>query len=244
MTKVVEAQEVLEIDKYMDFKNKLMEYVRLGQIEKALKLYSQYFNSENLFSLSDVSLVDSIKKHVTILINSFIELSLVNEIPAFIAYAKGQTLIRILSQKTTEDECIRIGKIAIMGFGQQASLSADKYNSEIIKKSLIYIHEHLDEKITLQEVSDYVHMAKTYFSAIFKECIHMAFPDYINISKINRSKYYLAHTDKQVSEIAEILGFGSQGYFNTIFKKYSGCSPKEYQMQWRKTDEFDIDNSN
>lgn len=243
MTKICETNEVCEIDRYLDFKNSIAEFLRLGQIEKALKLYEHYFKSENLFSLSDISSVDSLKKHITILINDFIELSIDNSIPAFIAYAKGQTLIRILSQKNTEKECIRLGKIAISGFGKQISLSTDKYNSEIMKKALFYIHMHLDEKITLQEVSDHVHVAKTYFSALFKECIHMPFPDYINLSKINRSKYYLAHTDKQINEIARKLGFGSQGYFNTVFKKYSGCTAKDYQRQWRASDELSSDDT-
>ena len=119
MTKICETNEVCEIDRYLDFKNSIAEFLRLGQIEKALKLYEHYFKSENLFSLSDISSVDSLKKHITILINDFIELSIDNEIPAFIAYAKGQTLIRILSQKNTEKECIRLGKIAISGFGKQ-----------------------------------------------------------------------------------------------------------------------------
>ncbi len=232
MTMIVDAKEVLEIEKHIAFKSQLAENLRNGDVDGALQLYCDYFKPQNLFSLSDISPVDSLKKHVAILIDNLVNLSMEKNIPAFIAYAKGQTLMRILSQKNTEAECIKLGEIAIMGFGRQIALSGDKKNNEIILKALLYIHEHLDEKISLQEVADYVHLAKTYFSALFKSCIHMSFPDYINYSKINRGKYYLAHTNKSVSEISEILGFSSQGYFINIFKKYSDCTPKEYQTRW------------
>ena len=38
MTKICETNEVCEIDRYLDFKNSIAEFLRLGQIEKALKL--------------------------------------------------------------------------------------------------------------------------------------------------------------------------------------------------------------
>lgn len=232
MTKIIEAKEVVEIDNYIDFKVHLEDFIKNKEIEKAVKLYEEYFVPKNLFSLSDISLVDSLKHHLAIIINRLVEISIDNDIPSFIAYAKGQTLIRILSQKSTKEECIMLGRIAIVGFGQQIALSEDVKNNDLILDALFYIHEHLDEKISLQEVADYVHLARNYFSTLFKNSVHMSFSDYINYSKINRSKYYLAHTSKNVSEISEILGFGSQGYFINIFKKYSGCTPKDYQSKW------------
>lgn len=234
MTKIIEAKEVVEIENYIDFKSHLEQFMKNKEIEKALALYNEYFIPQNLFSLSDVSPVDSLKHHISIIINNLVEISIEKDIPSFIAYGKGQTLTRILSQKSTVEDCIMMGKIAIMGFGQQIALSEDVKNNDIILKALLYIHEHLDEKISLQEVADYVHLARNYFSTLFKDCVHMSFPDYINYSKINRSKYYLAHTSKPISEIAEILGFGSQGYFINIFKKYSDCTPKDYQSRWKQ----------
>ena len=41
MTKICETNEVCEIDRYLDFKNSIADFLRLGQIEKALKLYEQ-----------------------------------------------------------------------------------------------------------------------------------------------------------------------------------------------------------
>ena len=155
MTKIVEAKEVIEISHYIDFKKSILEYVKNGDIHKAVVIYDEFFKSENLFPLSDVSPVESLKTHVAILINSFLELSIESGIPDFIAFSKKQTLIRMLSQKTEEEECIKMGKISIWGFGQQISLAGDKNNSELIKKALFYIHEHLDEKISLQEVADH-----------------------------------------------------------------------------------------
>ena len=71
MTKIVEAKEVIEISHYIDFKKSILEYVKNGDIHKAVVIYDEFFKSENLFPLSDVSPVESLKTHVAILINSF-----------------------------------------------------------------------------------------------------------------------------------------------------------------------------
>lgn len=231
MTKIIDSKEVIEINNYIAFQQEINSLLESGKVEKAIQLYENFFKFENLFALSDISPLESLKNHILILINSLSELSIKNNIPNFIAIGKAQALIRMLSQKTEQDEFLHIGKIAIMGFGYQISLSDNKNTNKIIQKSLFYIHEHLDEKISLQEVADHVYLTKTYFSALFKEYVHMSFTDYINLSKVNRSKYYLVHSDKSISEIADLLGFSSQGYFTNIFKKYSRCSPKEYQLK-------------
>ncbi len=231
MTRILDANEVVEINRYLVFKNELSEFLNNGEIEKAGALYDEFFRPDHLFTLSDVDPLDSLKLHIALLIHDLSQMSVDANIPVYIAFGKAQTLIRMLSQKHTEEDSLQIGKSAIMGFGCQISLSNSRDSNATIKAALLYIHEHLDEKITLAEVADHVFLTKTYFSAIFKEHVHMSFTDYINLSKINRSKYFLVHTSKSISDIADELGFNSQGYFSNVFKKYTGCSPKEYQAK-------------
>jgi AraC-like DNA-binding protein len=39
----------------------------------------------------------------------------------------------------------------------------------------------------------------------------------------------LAHTNKSIAEISELLGFPSQSKFTTVFKKSLGMTPHEYR---------------
>lgn len=40
--------------------------------------------------------------------------------------------------------------------------------NELVIKSIDYIMEHLEEEISIEEVADYCHLSKFYFSRVFK----------------------------------------------------------------------------
>ena len=47
--------------------------------------------------------------------------------------------------------------------------------------------------------------------------------------KIDRAKQLLRESDRNVSQIAEILGYDNSFYFCSQFKKFTGMSPLEYR---------------
>lgn len=48
------------------------------------------------------------------------------------------------------------------------------------------------------------------------------------MQKIERAKELLKQGQFKVYEIAEQLGFENAFYFSRVFKKFEGCSPREY----------------
>lgn len=40
--------------------------------------------------------------------------------------------------------------------------------SDLVKKSIDYIMQHIDESISIEEVADYFHFSKYHFSRVFK----------------------------------------------------------------------------
>ena len=40
--------------------------------------------------------------------------------------------------------------------------------NELVKQSIDYIMAHLDEEISIEDVTDYCHFSKYYFSRVFK----------------------------------------------------------------------------
>lgn len=49
--------------------------------------------------------------------------------------------------------------------------------------------------------------------------------------RLDKAKEYLLTTDLSINAIAEEIGFDNEGYFSRIFKKYFGCSPREYRKK-------------
>ena len=97
---------------------------------------------------------------------------------------------------------------------------------------LDYIDEnYYKETISLNEVADAVNMSANYLSAIFSQNMQKTFVEYITCKRVDRAKKLLRETDKSSGEIAQEVGYKDPHYFSYVFKKKSGCSPREYRSK-------------
>lgn len=94
-----------------------------------------------------------------------------------------------------------------------------------------YIQEHYREKITLGQVAEALNISQGHLSSTFKKQAGQNFSDYVNTVKVEKAKELIATHKYMMYEISDILGFDTQYYFSTVFKKMAGCTPKEYEMQ-------------
>lgn len=108
------------------------------------------------------------------------------------------------------------------------SLQADSATVNMICK---YVNAHLTEKISAKYIADELHLNKTYISHHFKESTGISLSEYICQQKIKEAQFLLRTSSLPLHEIAERLAFSSQQYFQTIFKKYTGMTPKQYRSQ-------------
>lgn len=93
-----------------------------------------------------------------------------------------------------------------------------------------YVVVHVDEKLSLDEVSKGVYLNPSYISHIFKKITNMSFVNFITEVKIDRAKVLLRDKNIRINEVAYTLSFANQEYFTKIFKKKVGVTPVEYQQ--------------
>jgi len=105
-----------------------------------------------------------------------------------------------------------------------------RYSKEIIK-ALEYIKSKYNSELTLKEVSDHISISRNYFSQLFKKETGVNFKEYIIQLRLAKAKEILKQTDMKVFSVAHAVGFQSHSYFNNIFKKYEGQTPKQYREQ-------------
>ncbi len=91
------------------------------------------------------------------------------------------------------------------------------------------IHSRKREKISLQTIADDVGISKEYMMKLFKKHEGIAITDYIIQVKIEAACNMLKFSDRQISEIADYLSFGSANYFSRIFRKRMGMPPGQYR---------------
>jgi len=104
-------------------------------------------------------------------------------------------------------------------------------NSYLVTRINKNIQAHLYEKISPTLIAESLGMNCSYICNHFKQETGKTISEYINELKIQESKRLLENTDFSLIQISTQLGFSSQNYFHTLFKKIAGISPTEYRQQ-------------
>ena len=86
----------------------------------------------------------------------------------------------------------------------------------------------VNEKITLNQLSDVFNISPNYLSILFSKYNDMGFIDYVNHAKIECAKEMLDEGTLKIYEISDKLGYESAFYFSRVFKKVEGVSPRDY----------------
>ena len=137
----------------------------------------------------------------------------------------AQTLTELgkLSQAIKRDYCRRVKQ-----------LSAPKIDNLYVLKSAEYVQKHIYERVTARELAEKAGISPEYLSTLFSEHLKCSIPQYIARQKILEAKKLLRFTEKPLSEIAALLCFSSQSYFQAQFKKIRGITPAAYREKYRK----------
>ena len=110
-------------------------------------------------------------------------------------------------------------------------------NQEVINKLnevYDYIDHHYHEDISLNNISQKIGYSPSYFSRFFKKHTGKTFLEFVNEFRINRAKWLLTTTDKQISDLAHEAGFNSRKTFHHVFKEKTGMSPLEYRQEMKE----------
>lgn len=114
---------------------------------------------------------------------------------------------------------------------QEASRVPTEKTRETIRRGMEYMDQHFREKCTLNEVAAHVGRSAIYFHDTFEEVTGESPYEYITRLRLNEAKRLLVFTNEEPAEIAVRCGYGSQSYFNYVFKKATGVTPLTYRRE-------------
>lgn len=99
----------------------------------------------------------------------------------------------------------------------------------LINKALNFIEYHYDEKISLDDVAQKLHLSKHYLCSAFKKATGENMSLYINKLRIEKAKNLLLEPSGRAKEIFEEVGYSNQQYFSKVFKRITGMTVMEYK---------------
>lgn len=110
-----------------------------------------------------------------------------------------------------------------------AEKRSNNAESALVNKVRIYVEGHLTEKISGQSLAAALGLNRAYLSAQFKRETGIGLNEYVHRMKIDEASRLLVVTDMSIAAVSTRLGFSSQSYFQSIFKKVTGMNPSEYR---------------
>ena len=96
-----------------------------------------------------------------------------------------------------------------------------------------HLVEHLDKKITLEDMAGFVNMSVSHFTRRFKEYAAVSPMEYLNQLRLKRAKRLLKSSAKNITEIAFACGYTSSSYFSAMFIKSVAITPSQHRKRFQ-----------
>ncbi|MEI6948423.1 AraC family transcriptional regulator [Paraflavisolibacter sp. H34] len=112
---------------------------------------------------------------------------------------------------------------------RHAEVQAAPPKMDTVDSAIHYMHEHINENLSLIELSRIYNYSPSRFSSLFKQKTGYAPIDYFIQMKMQKACRELDFSDRPSKEIAFDLGFEDPCYFSRRFTKVMGMSPTQYR---------------
>lgn len=122
----------------------------------------------------------------------------------------------------------------VLSIGRQESAHSV---SDIVRQAVTYVDEHYYEELSLSSLAEQFGVESSYFSKTFRQATGENLMLYIMRKRMERAGEYIRESDISLTEIAFMTGYDDYSYFNRVFRKIYGMSPREYRNQARHASE-------
>ncbi|MCF2682281.1 response regulator [Faecalicatena contorta] len=103
--------------------------------------------------------------------------------------------------------------------------------SLLIQKALQYTKQYYNQGITLEEISEKLHISEEYLSSQFKKETGSTFTETIRKIRIEHVKELLLKSSLKLNQIADMAGYSDPKYMSKVFKEEVGMLPLEYRKK-------------
>ncbi|WP_343216334.1 AraC family transcriptional regulator [Clostridium simiarum] len=114
---------------------------------------------------------------------------------------------------------------------QKTCINESSYSLHV-KKAIDFIDARYSDDITLNDVSEYLNINKSYFCTMLKKGTGKTFSTLLNEVRIDKSKELLIQSNLSILDIALSVGFNSQNYYSSMFKKLNNKTPMEFRNEF------------
>lgn len=99
-----------------------------------------------------------------------------------------------------------------------------------LKRVVDYIDASMSSKITLCDLAAIAGLSRMHFASQFRVATGLRPHEFLLRRRIRRAEELMRKTTMTTMEIALTVGFQTQAHFTTVFKRFSGCTPRHWRV--------------
>ena len=210
----------------LEIERELIEAVTSGNTDESIELLNKYLDAVTLVNIGDIGLI---------------KVDIIQMFGLLLRKIKDDVAVFEDAKDKFNFQMDRINKVK--NIAELSSVVTDLVEQitnlfetgiymgdvDIVRKTISYVSKNYKERISLKMISDDLHISTPYLSTLFKKEMGKTFSDFLTHFRIKKSKSMLTETSMSITEIAMLSGFEDQSYFNKVFKKVTGMTPKKYR---------------
>ena len=105
----------------------------------------------------------------------------------------------------------------------------DELPHPLVAKVKNYVFCNLQSEIKVSDMAEYFCVNADYLSSLFHKSTGKTITRYVLEEKVKAAESMLIYTENTLQEIAFVMNFSSQSHFSTVFRKFTGLTPKEFR---------------
>jgi AraC family transcriptional regulator len=113
-----------------------------------------------------------------------------------------------------------------------------KEHQRRLGKVIAYIETHLNEVLTLEQLSQIACLSPYHFHRIFREEIGESLYEHIKRLRLEDAAFKLKHSDNSIDKISAEAGYERNTSFSRAFRQHFGQSPRRYRVAWQLENEM------
>lgn len=112
---------------------------------------------------------------------------------------------------------------------------------EVVDDSILYIKEHINEDLTVQDIANHIGYSVFHFCRIFSLIKNLTVMEYVRKYRLSIARSEL-ESNKKIIDIALQYGFETASGFTKSFRREFGYTPTSYIIRMKHTDNVFLKN--
>jgi len=116
------------------------------------------------------------------------------------------------------------------GTGRPCAEVGARLSNHALRRATEFMLSNLAVSISLEDVARAAGLSRFHFAHMFKNTTGMGPHRYLTLARVERAKELLRGTEMELSALAQFLGFSDQSHMSSVFKRFTGSTPKTYRQ--------------